>query len=524
MGSSLAILSMGRSPPPPRDFHCPYQHHCPYLEGLSTDWVWEEYQRGHIEQQEQEKLIEQMDQQLQQAQQQIEQLQRELTQTQAELQRLHRSQFKANQPTLQADAKPTPTASAAPPAKKRGAPPGHPGWQRPVPIHIDQRVQLKPPTQCQHCGSRDLLHRPTCYEHIQEDIRLEPKTVVTCFVHPQAECRRCHQPVLQPAPGELLHAPIGPVAKSTSIYLRYRMGLPYRKIQRLFEELFGLRFVPASAFGFDRQAVRKGLPLYEDLRAKIRASAYLHADETHWRVDGVNHFLWYAGHDRLAFFHIDRHRSAEVAQAILGESFAGTLICDEFAAYNAAHPADRQSCLAHPLRLARDLLPALDGLRAGGILHPEAEAFARGVHALLQDACQLGPQHRTVALSPRRAEPLQRDLLRRLDRLCKASLAFEPAETLRQRLCRSRPSLFTFLRRPEIEPTNNQAERSLRASVILRKITFGNRSWKGAQNHGILTSLIQTAGRQGRDVRGFLRTLLLCDTATAQAALYNNST
>jgi hypothetical protein len=39
----------------------------------------------------------------------------------------------------------------------------------------------------------------------------------------------------------------------------------------------------------------------------------------------------------------------------------------------------------------------------------------------------------------------------------------------------------------------------------------------------ILPSLVQTARRQGVHPRKFLQTLLTADTATAQAALYNNS-
>ena len=33
----------------PWDFKCPYKACCPHLEGLSTQWVFEEYQRSHDE-------------------------------------------------------------------------------------------------------------------------------------------------------------------------------------------------------------------------------------------------------------------------------------------------------------------------------------------------------------------------------------------------------------------------------------------------------------------------------------------
>jgi Transposase IS66 family len=82
-------------------------------------------------------------------------------------------------------------------------------------------------------------------------------------------------------------------------------------------------FVPASAMAFDRTATRKGQPLYEDLKQKVRHAALAHADETGWRQDGVGHYLWYAGNDQLALYLIDRHRSANVVQKIFGDEFQG---------------------------------------------------------------------------------------------------------------------------------------------------------------------------------------------------------
>jgi transposase len=266
-------------------------------------------------------------------------------------------------------------------------------------------------------------------------------------------------------------------------------------------------------------AARRATALYEDLRAKIRASACVHADETSWRVDGQNHFLWYAGHPDLAFFHIDRHRSGAVAQAILGERFHGTLVADDYAAYNAVAADSRQRCLAHLLRTAKEILAELDLLRPKAIKHRKVETFLAALKDLFKQACEQG--HRRLAMA--KAKKIERDLLRRLDKLCVKPLSYAPAETLRQRLQKERKELFTFLRQPGVPPTNNQAEQSLRASVIMRKITFGNRSAQGARTHSILASLLHTARRQGRDPRAFFKTLLLSKTATAQAALYENS-
>jgi hypothetical protein len=83
--------------------------------------------------------------------------------------------------------------------------------------------------------------------------------------------------------------------------------------------------------------------------------------------------------------------------------------------------------------------------------------------------------------------------------------------------------LFTFLKYPEVQPTNNQAEQSLRNMMIFRKICFGTRSNDGSYAHSVLPSLLLTAKRQSKHPPDFFQTLFTCDTATAQNALYKNS-
>jgi hypothetical protein len=351
---------------------------------------------------------------------------------------------------------------------------------------------------------------------------IQPRTLVTRYLHGQAFCSRCHRPVIQAGEGELLNAPIGPVAKSVAIYLRYRIGIPYRKSTELFRELFGLRFVPASALGFDRKAVTRGTPLYEDLRDKIRTSEVVHADETSWRGDGVGHYVWFAGNENLSFFHIDRHRSAEVAKTIFGEDFDGTLVRDRYAGYNGIG-ADWQACIAHITTNAKEI-------RGEHALLPQTEKdaatgpFCDRLMDLCARLCVTGQKLKSGDIPWKRAAKIEKSFVGELNTICKQPLRFKPAETLRSYLVGPEQRfIFTFLRRPGVPPTNNHAEQSLRHLVIFRKICFGTRSESGLKTHSILPSLVQTARRQGIHPREFLQTLLTADTATAQAALYNNS-
>ena len=79
---------------------------------------------------------------------------------------------------------------------------------------------------------------------------------------------------------------------------------------------------------------------------------------------------------------------------------------------------------------------------------------------------------------------------------------------------------FTCFTRPGVPPTNNQAERSLRPVVIMRKVIHATRSPKGLENHSVLRSLFETARRQGRKAHEFFLDLFTKDTAQARAALY----
>ena len=63
-----------------------------------------------------------------------------------------------------------------------------------------------------------------------------------------------------------------------------------------------------------------------------------------------------------------------------------------------------------------------------------------------------------------------------------------------KRLERERGMLFTFLEEDGVDWNNNAAERALRSSVVIRKITYGNQSDEGAAAHAVLMSVRQTCG------------------------------
>src|SRR5205807_4817078 len=74
------------------------------------------------------------------------------------------------------------------------------------------------------------------------------------------------------------------------------------------------------------------------------------------------------------------------------------------------------------------------------------------------------------------------------------------------------PALWTFADVADVEPTNNAAERGLRAAVIYRKLSFGSRSQGGERTIERLLSVDQTCRLQRRSLYAYL-----ADVLTARA-------
>jgi hypothetical protein len=66
-------------------------------------------------------------------------------------------------------------------------------------------------------------------------------------------------------------------------------------------------------------------------------------------------------------------------------------------------------------------------------------------------------------------------------------------------LKRKKEWIFRFVIDPDVEPTNNRAERALRPSVIYRKISGGSRSEKGAEIYTRIYSVYYTSKLRGKN-------------------------
>ena len=70
--------------------------------------------------------------------------------------------------------------------------------------------------------------------------------------------------------------------------------------------------------------------------------------------------------------------------------------------------------------------------------------------------------------------------------------------------------LYTFTEKDGVDPTNNVAERALRHAVLLRKITYGNRSATGEIAVARLLTITQTCKLQQRPILPYLVDAVRC--------------
>ena len=143
---------MGRHLTAPLGYECPYKGHCPHL-GMSTLWALEQIKYGDQERE----YMHMLQQHIKDLERQSHEDHKRIAELQARLKQKHSSVFKANRP---ASTSRTPTTQNTNPeadqSSPRGAPRGHPPWNRKKPERVDRTVHVPPPSSCPHCNSTEL--------------------------------------------------------------------------------------------------------------------------------------------------------------------------------------------------------------------------------------------------------------------------------------------------------------------------------------------------------------------------------
>ena len=379
---------------------------------------------------------------------------------------------------------------------KPGQKPGHEGISRTLASSVDETIEqsLK---SCPHCHHK--LGSPTeTIEHIQEDI-IPAHVKVTKYRRHRYWCVHCHKTIDAPYhETEVPSSRIGPNALIQAAILKYHHCLPYRKITEVLKELAGLKVSP-GALAQSLQRLSQWLHVeQETILTAIRAGPVVHIDETGWRLDGKNHWLWAFVNEKLAYYRIERSRGRRVVKDTLSDDYDGTIITDFYGVYFNL-PYKRQKCLVHLLRELHKT--------AQQDTSEKYQLYYRKIKRLVKDAVKLHDDrtHLKRCVYQRRFVRIKK----RLFMLMGTGYENKNLDRIGKRFSKYWLDMLTFLEEEGIAWNNNLAERLIRPHVIYRNRSFGNRSHEGLRTHTTLTSLIQSLLLQKRNIFESLKTAFI---------------
>jgi transposase len=365
---------------------------------------------------------------------------------------------------------------------------GHTGKGRSRPTQIDRSAYIPVGEHCPDCGE-PLTGEGVKRERIIEDIEPVRPTRVTRYEIERRWCPHCHTYKEAPVTTALPRHRLGLHVMLFVVYQKVAVGLSYGKIQRELATYFGLRVSKGQLSNIVAEVAELFGPAYRRLIALLRQQAAVHVDETGWRVNGDNHWLWVFISDAVTLYVLSHSRGSKVPKALLGPEFDGSVISDFYSAYS---PLDytKGKCWAHLLRDAHKLTegkPPPD---------PERLAFKEDLHQLF---LEMGLALEHVALDAAAREALCQEMHERLQAFAQRPWRDADCQRLAERILKYLDDLLLWLRDPTVAATNNAAERALRPAVITRKTSFGSHSKRGALDFACLLSLIRTWEQQGHD-------------------------
>lgn len=366
----------------------------------------------------------------------------------------------------------------------RGAKKGHEGTGRKNPEHIDREVDVYL-TNCNDC--RTPLHRTSSFDEriVLDTPHILP--VATLYRIERQWCANCHKEVRGIPQNTLPGCRFGNGVIVTVLFLKYRMRSPLAKIEELLRSQYQITITGQGIQELLHLVKTKFGKQYNDILEEFRNAPVKHADETSFRIDGINGWCWLFATPTAALYTIEETRGKEVPIRIFGHDPTGVLVRDDCPSYFSLS-LPQQSCWAHLLRVSHDAAAHENASEEMKILHKE----------LKQMFDELLPVTRAPFDEAKRKKAY-RKYAEQIAVIIKRAYQNADALAVQTRIANQNTNLIAALLHENAPLTNNHAERMIRPMVIMRKISGGSRSDKGAATHAVNMSVMQTLAMKGKD-------------------------
>lgn len=358
------------------------------------------------------------------------------------------------------------------PGKKPGAPAFH--RQKPKESEVTH-FSAFPITECPICKKPVGTAAETVVRY-EEDIDVAPKKIIRKYEITRHWCGNCETFVRSSQIPNISR--IGINTLGYILYARYRLRLPLAKIQESLLDLHNFRISEGEISEKLQDAEKLFGKDHEAIVEVIKQAKVVYSDETGWRMNGDNFWLWVFKTDKAVRYVIEESRGRGVAEKALGEKSDRVIVSDGYAAY-AKLPGENQQCWVHLLRAAKNAAPLL-------------------YEDLLKVYLDLGNE--LIKKVSERDPPV---FEKRLKKIVAGGYREAQAKKVQERLARHLNNLLICLKHDDVLPENNTAERAIRPQVVMRKIFGGSRSLKGANAHAVNSSVLDTMRQQNPDMSFF---------------------
>lgn len=385
------------------------------------------------------------------------------------------------------------------PPAKRGPKPGHRGVSRSrvAGAAVDVILVCRP-ERCAHCDA-ELPAQGGKVVSRKQVVELPPvRPLVYEAQRVRVRCRHCQHTTVGHYPagyGKL--GRFGPRLVATAVYLHEEQHVAYARLVRVLRDLFGLEVSEGTVVAAVGRLGQALVPAAEAVGDAVRQAAFIGSDETSVRVDGATHWEWVFQTETAAYHTIQRRRNTDVVltflRGVIPKGWGSDLWKPQLAAALVA--GVYQICLAHQLR---DLRYAEQVETAAG--RSTGVTWAVAMAALLREAIHTRNERDAGRLDGAAYASAAADSEQRCDALLAEALPRGRSRDLQLRFVTHRRGLLTFLHHPEAPPTNNASERSLRPSVVHRKVTNGFRDEAWATAYAALRTVTDTARKRGQAI------------------------
>jgi len=384
--------------------------------------------------------------------------------------------------------------------RRQGGQPGHKGVARPL-FRSDQidRVEQLHPAACPCCRHGNLEPTGQVKIHQVAELRDNPLEITEYRLH-GCRCSACGKIVWAKTPPGVVEGQLfGPRLQALVAYMKGSLHASYSGLAKFCREVLDIDVSRSHVCNTIARVNDALAAPYEKLAEHVPTEPVLNIDESGWKDKGLRYWIWVFSTSLISFFHIDRSRGSKVLEEVLGKIYSGTIVSDFFSAYVKYASALQQFCLAHLIRDVKFLTTLPD------------DADKQFGERLLIDFRRLFHFWHLRDKIPK--ERFDRIMFRIKDRVLQLAEAHACGErsksrTLAKRLVKHGDAIFRFLFDPTVEPTNNAAERSIRAAVIDRRITQGSRSLMGRQWNARIWTVMDTCRKQSRSPWQFLQAAL----------------